>query len=91
MTTTETPVRRWRRKAPDRDGWWRFREDGFFEQRILVRDGCVADDQEWEDAMDRPPSEVTCENYWEGNDVVEMTSGPLTTGVWMFEQEAQCG
>ena len=78
--------RRWRRTPPDRDGWWIFREySERFDQRILIVDGLVADDHEWEAATGRPP--VHSENYWDGNDPAEMTFGPLTQGVWMFESE----
>lgn len=71
--------KRWRRKPPDKDGWWLFREDGFYEQRILIVSGVVADDYEFEDAGG------TDGNFWEGNDPAEMTFGPLTSGVWMFD------
>lgn len=82
-------TRRWRRKPPDKDGWWRFREDGIHEERILIVRGWVASDDEWEQATGRAP--VDSENYWEGNDSAEMTFGPLTEGVWMFDGENQNG
>lgn len=62
-----------------------FREDGFYEQRILVVGGYVADDEDWSQAMGREPDRTWSENYWEGNSVEKMTNGPLTSGVWMFE------
>lgn len=68
---------------PDKDGWWLFCEDGMHQvQRIIVIDGEVASDEEWEQAMGRPPSNVMCENYWEGTSVREMTDGTYTTGTW---------
>ena len=87
-------IRRWRKAPPDRDGWWKFREHSFskdYEQRILVIDGMVADDHEWEDAMGRPPSETRSENYWEGNPVSELTDGTLTRGLWMYEGPSREG
>lgn len=79
-------VRRFRREKPDMSGWWIFREDGEWDQEILIIDGAVASDSEWEDEMGLPPSEVYCENYWEGNAVSEMTDGTLTSGLWKFDR-----
>ena len=75
---------RWRRRPPDRDGWWRFDEDGTGKQFVLVSGSSVAFDDEWEAAVGRPPSEIYCENYWEGCCLTEMTYGPLTTGKWLY-------
>lgn len=84
MSQQAAPANRWRRQAPDRDGWWQFDEDGTGKQFILVYGSCVAYDDEWEQAVGRPPNEVYCENYWEGCDLAEMTHGPLTTGKWLY-------
>lgn len=79
-----TLVNRWRREAPYCDGWWKFDEDGTGLQDVLVSGGSVADDDEWEQSVGRPPDETLCENYWEGSDIEEMTHGPLTTGKWLY-------
>ena len=79
------------RQPPDRDGWWSFAEDGFNEQRVLIRDGHVASDVEYQLAIGVDAEEewddLWCENYWAGCDSREMTCGPLTTGAWKFESE----
>ena len=75
---------RWRRSPPDRDGWWQFDEDGIGKQFVMVADGCVVSDDEWGQAVGRPPELLWSENYWEGCDVVEMTTGPLTKGKWLY-------
>lgn len=86
MPETKTQSRRWRASPPDRDGWWKFREQSMSTpQRILVIKGTVAFDDEWEDVMGRAPDDVMSENYWEGNPVSEMTDGTLTRGLWMYE------
>lgn len=71
---------------PDSDGWWIFDEDGMHsQQRILVVGGIVASDDEWEEAVGYPPSEVVAENYWEGCSVAQLTDGTLTSGTWTKE------
>lgn len=73
-----------RRKPPKRNGWWEFDEDGTGKQFVLVVGGCVASDDEWERSVGRPPDGTWCENYWEGNDVADMTNGRLTRGTWRY-------
>jgi hypothetical protein len=65
-------------------GWWMFREQSFdCDQLILIGDdGNVAYDDEWDEKAGKPPSDVMSENYWEGNDPLDMTFGPLTRGEW---------
>ena len=76
--------RRWRREIPDRDGWWWFREQSFnFDQRILILDGVVACD--YDVSVWAGVEEEEVDNYWEGNDPVEMTNGKLTRGLWKFD------
>lgn len=82
-----TDVRRFRKSPPDADGWWLFREQSFsFDQRILILGGMVADDYEFAVFAGMEPDEITDENYWEGNDPMEMTDGTLTRGLWKFEK-----
>lgn len=77
-------VRRWRRSPPNRDGWWLFREQSInFDQRVLILDGVVACD--YEVAIWSGVEEDDVDNYWEGNNPVEMTDGTLTRGLWKFD------
>lgn len=74
----------WRREPPDRDGWWLFREQSLsFDQRVLILDGMVACD--YEVSVWYGVEEEDVDNYWEGNDPVEMTNGTLTRGLWKFD------
>ncbi len=69
-------------KVPE-NGWWIFHENGLpSKQRVLIVNGHVASDEDWERAMGRAPNDNLCENYWEGNPVDKMTNGPLATGYW---------
>lgn len=78
--------KRWRRKKPDANGWWFFKEDGTHcTQRILVKGSCVASDDQWSQAMGRNPNADFSENYWEDSSVEEMTNGKLTSGMWQFD------
>lgn len=71
---------------PDSDGWWIFHEDGINEpQRLLIRSGVVASDEEWAEETGYAVSETLAENYWEGNEVAHLTDGTLTTGTWSKE------
>lgn len=81
---SKSAPKRWRRTIPDRNGWWRFREDGMppSEQSLLIvtardhaevaEDGCMAEELGREVGED--------ENYWEATDCSEMP------GLWMFER-----
>ena len=92
MVKRTNPLRRWRRKPPDCDGWWRFREHGIRgEQRILVIEKHVASDDEWEQATGYAPDGEGSgnENYWEICSVLEMTDGTLTRGLWIFGAEVK--
>lgn len=62
-----------------------FDEHGTGEQRILVIDGHVADDTDWEQEVGHAAdlNGMSC-NYWEGNPVKDMTDGTLTSGVWKW-------
>lgn len=74
-------TRRWRKSRPHSGGWWEYRECGGDRvDRVLLTDSgmMVADDDEWERVVGRPPSEVWNENYFEGTD----TDQSQMPGLW---------
>ncbi len=65
---------------PNRDGLWMFYEDGDTGgEQILIINGIVATDDEWEREIGRPPRDVMCENYWESESPNDMPEG-----IWEF-------
>jgi hypothetical protein len=76
-------------RRPDRSGWWDWHEgrERFDPARILVGNGgkTVASDEAWELNIGRKPSEIMCENYWEGTD----TTQRYMPGYWVFVKPAK--
>ena len=78
-------------ERPDRGGWWLWIESGNCARTELIlvdADGNhVADDDEWEQAIGRPPSDARgeSENYWEGAEINQS----MMPGLWLHLANAK--
>lgn len=72
-----------------KDGVWLFHEEGMAPVEMLIINGHVASDDDWEREFGRPPNETMSENYWAGEDASEMVNGPMAFGTWTFQRVTQ--
>ena len=78
-------------ERPDRGGWWLWLEAGNCARTELIlvdADGThVADDDDWEQAIGRPPSDARgeSENYWDGTEITQS----MMPGLWLYQENDQ--
>lgn len=71
---------------PDKAGWWLWLENGNHARTELLlvgdRGTHIADDDDWEQAVGRAPSDARgeSENYWEGTE----TTQNMMPGLWFY-------